>query len=121
MLQRQHCCTYTILYIGKEPASSSGDGQAQANAAYSLLLPGKVLHLNALLSMKKFRDRGNKERAVRGFLLLQEAGLGRVIENKPQRGTTVVSAAELLNNYYSFSFLSCTNLRKKSFPLTQKN
>lgn len=92
MLQRQHCCTYTILYIGKEPESSSGDGQAQAN---SLLLPGKVLHLNALLSMKKFRDHGNKEGAVRGFLLLQEAGLGRVIENKPQRGTTVVSAAEL--------------------------
>jgi hypothetical protein len=63
------------------------------HTAYSLLLPGKALHLNALLTMKKFRDRGNKDGAVRGFLLLQEAGLGRVTEHKPQRGTTMVSVA----------------------------
>ena len=70
--------------------SDETDGQVHANAAYSLLLPGKILYLNALLAMKKFRDRGNKEGAVRGFLALQEAGLGRVVEQKPQRGTTVV-------------------------------
>lgn len=64
MLQRRHSFIFIILHKENVPVSSSGDGQAQASAAYSLLLPGKVLHLNALLSMKKFRDRGNKEGAV---------------------------------------------------------
>ena len=80
-------------FTGNGTGSSNSDSQAQANATYSLLLPGKVLYLNALLAMKKFRDRGNKEGAVRGFMLLQKAGLGRVIENKPQRGTSVVCNA----------------------------
>lgn len=65
-------------------------GQAHGNAAYSLLLPGKVLYLNALLAMKKFRDRGNKEGAVQGFYALQAADLGQVVERKPQRGTNMV-------------------------------
>ena len=55
-------------------------------AAYCLLLPGRTLHLNALLIMKKFRDRGNKG-AVHAFLALLAAELGNVVEIKPQRGT----------------------------------
>ena len=83
-----------LYYAGKGDSSFRADGQAQGNAAYSLLLPGKVLHLNALLAMKKFRDRGNKEGAVRGFYVLEEAELGRVLEKKPQRGTNVVSTIQ---------------------------
>ena len=79
-----------VFLVGNQCGSQHRDGQAHANAAFSLLLPGQVLHLNALLAMKKFRDRGNKDGAVRGFILLQEAGLGKVIERKPQRGTSVV-------------------------------
>lgn len=67
------------------------DGQSHRNAGYSLLLPGRILHLNALLAMKKFRDRGNKEGAVKGFQLLVEAGLGELNERKPPRGTNVVN------------------------------
>ena len=69
------------------PISAS---EAEKNAAFSLLLPGKVLHLNALSHLRKFRDRGNKPGAVRGFEVLQEKGLGKIVSIKPQRGTTMV-------------------------------
>ena len=59
-------------------------------AAFSLLLPGKVLHLNDLSHLRKFRDRGNKPGAVRGFELLQENELGKLVSIKPQRGATMV-------------------------------
>ena len=52
-------------------------GEADRNAAFSLLLPGKVLHLNALLHLRKFRDRGNKPGAVKGFEVLQDNELGQ--------------------------------------------
>ena len=65
--------------------------QSHAVAAYCLLLPGKVLHISALLTAKRFRDKGNKEGAVRAIRVLQSAGLGDVIEIKPQRGTSLVS------------------------------
>ena len=64
--------------------------EAERNAAFSLLLPGKVLHLNALSHLRKFRDRGNKPGAVRGFELLQQIGLGKLVSIKPPRGATMV-------------------------------
>ena len=60
-------------------------------AAYCLLLPGKILHISALLSAKRFRDKGNKDGAVRGIKTLEAAGLGEIIEKKPLRGTSLVS------------------------------
>lgn len=66
--------------------------EAHRNAAMSLVLPGKVLHLNALLAMRKFRNYGNKAGAVRGFEELQENGLGNLHSIKPQRGATMVCA-----------------------------
>lgn len=59
-------------------------------ASYCLLLPGKTLHLSALLAAKRFRDRGNKDGAVRAIRVLQTAELGKVEEIKPQRGTSTV-------------------------------
>ena len=72
--------------------------EAHRNATMSLLLPGKVLHLNALLALRKFRDRGNKAGAVRGFETLQESNLGRLITLKPQRGATMVNCNTLCVN-----------------------
>ena len=57
----------------------------------SLLLPGKMLYLNALLAMRKFRNCGNKAGAVRGFEELQANGLGNLHLIKPQRGASMVS------------------------------
>lgn len=64
---------------------------ASKNARYSLLLDGKVLHLTALLSLRKFRDRGNKTGAILGFEALQKAGLGKLTSYKPNRGAALVS------------------------------
>ena len=63
---------------------------AQRNASYSLLLAGKVLNLTALNNLRKFRDRGNKTGAIESWKLLEEAGLGTVIESKARRGTDMV-------------------------------
>ena len=57
-----------------------------------LLQPGKTLYLNTLLKQRKFHDRGNKDGAVRGLKLLQEAGLGNFIEIKPQRRANIVTS-----------------------------
>ena len=65
--------------------------EAHQNATMSFLLPGKLLLLNALLALRKFRDSGNKVGAVRGFETLQESNLGRLITLKPQRGATMVN------------------------------
>jgi len=61
-----------------------------STAAYCLLLPGKKLYLKALLDMKKFRKRGNKEGAVAAFYRLEEEGLGKVYEVSNCKGTAVV-------------------------------
>lgn len=73
-----------------QPAHPENTTEAHRNAAFSLLLPGKVLHLNALLLLRKFRDRGNKAGAVSGFEELQKNGLGRLISTKLQRGANMV-------------------------------
>ena len=82
-----------ILLMCTAPTPSTSTGHTSkdhAVAAYCLLLPGKVLHISALLAAKRFRDRGNKDGAVKAIRVLQSAGLGEVCEAKPQRGTNVV-------------------------------
>lgn len=64
--------------------------QAHSNATYSLLLPGKVLNLSTLNTQRKFRDRGNKAGAIEAWKLLQQSGLGKMIETKARRGTDMV-------------------------------
>ena len=69
-----------------EAGPNKEDALAHSNAAYSLLLPGKVLNLRALRIQKKFRgNRGNKEGAKRGWYLLEKSGLDQVKEFKARR------------------------------------
>lgn len=70
--------------------------QDRQMATFCLLLPGKMLYISALLASKRFRDKGNKEGVVKAIKMLEEAGIGRVIEDKPPRGATVVSFCALL-------------------------
>ena len=42
------------------------------------MLPGKVLHLSALLTAKKFRTHGNKEGAIQAMQSLEADGLGQL-------------------------------------------
>ena len=81
--------------------------ESHSNAAMSLILPGKVLHLNALLAMRKFRNCGNKAGAVRGFEELQESGLGKIHSIKPQRGASMVRNILCV---YECMYKRCVNL-----------
>ena len=61
------------------PISCTPTGHDTTVASYCLLLPGKTLHISALLTAKKL---GNKEGAVRAIHLLESAGLGEGGRNK---------------------------------------
>ena len=68
------------------------ESKVRRNAAFTLLLPGKVLHLSALIVARKFRDRGNKAGALEAMNLLQDKGLGKLLSVNSARGTDKVSA-----------------------------
>lgn len=74
--------------------------EAFSNAAFSLLIPGKVLNLSALNTQKKFRDRGNKQGAKKGWQLLEESGLGKLQASKALRGTDMVCLEYLYLQQY---------------------
>lgn len=80
---------YFFLYVAFT-VTSTQDSQAHDNAAFSLLLPGRILYLSALLVQTKFRGRGNKAGALSGWNLLQEAGVAKLVERKHGRGTDKV-------------------------------
>ena len=65
----------SVDLTNEEPKESEG-----STAAYCLNLPGKTLFLSHLLSLKKFRKRGNKDGAIKAFFKLEEEGLGKVLE-----------------------------------------
>lgn len=77
-------------YTVAQAITNAQDSQAHDNAAYSLLLPGRILYLSALLVQTKFRGRGNKAGALAGWILLQEGGLAKLVEKKHGRGTDKV-------------------------------
>ena len=51
-----------------------------------------ILNLSNLLVKKKFAGKGNKAGAIEAFKQFEEAGLGKIVETKAQRGTDCVSA-----------------------------
>ena len=85
-----HSATNLFTLESVEAPVPEETSEAHRNAAFSLLLPGKVLYLNALLHLRKFRDRGNKGGAVRGFELLERQGLGLLVSTRLQRGANMV-------------------------------
>ena len=82
------CCTRVHLYTIGGP----DDKVVQENptAAYCLLLPGRKLYLSPLLAMKKFRNKGNKEGAIRAMHKLEDEGLGKVLIVSGSRGNSQV-------------------------------
>lgn len=70
-------------------------GPAAANScnttSFSLLLPGKTIHFNALNKKRRFRDKGNKAGAKLAWQELERADLGTYIEEKVARGAREVS------------------------------
>lgn len=78
-------------YVDQVENKPPEEDQANANATLCLTIPGKVLHLTALLTIRKFRKKGDKEGALAGFRALEKANLGMVEAINPRRGTSVVS------------------------------
>ena len=76
--------------------------KARRTAAFALLLPGKVLHLSALIVSRKFRDKGNKPGAIAAFKLLESSSLGKLHETKSVRGTDkVIIFSSCVQNVWS--------------------
>ena len=94
MLNTQTCYPITLAGIADvKPAPESN-----STAGFCLGLPGQKLYLTPLLTMKKFRKRGNKDGAITAFYQLEEEGLGKVMELAGYKGTSAVS---------TFAFMQC--------------
>lgn len=67
-----------LIFKLKFVAVNAEESKVRRNAAFALLLPGKVLHLSALIVTRKFRDRGNKAGALEAMKHLESCGLGKL-------------------------------------------
>jgi hypothetical protein len=86
-----HYCENAIKTQGQSEEQEDEITSDGATAAFTLTLPGKTLYLSKLLSLKKYRNRGNKDGAVRAFYRLEEGGFGRVFEVGGSKGASIVS------------------------------
>jgi len=59
---------------------SDDEQKAKSNAQYTILLPGKALHLTPLNNARKFRNRGNKDGGYKAFQYLVKEGFGTIEE-----------------------------------------
>ena len=62
-------------------------------AAFTILQPGKILDLSAMLKAKKYSARGNKDGAIKAMKKLQSDGFGMLKKKDMQRGAAAVSCA----------------------------
>ena len=67
-----------------------------------LTLPGKMLHLPALLTAKKFKNHDNKEGALQALRRLESEGLGQLYEVGSSHCGNIV-------RYASYIACVCTN------------
>jgi len=64
-----------------------------STAAFTILQPGKLLDLSAMLRAKKYANRGNKERAIKAMDKLESDGLGKLLRKEMQHGASAVSSS----------------------------
>ena len=84
------CHAYTfIIGPNSEPKSTIPVVGKSTVEGFCLTLPGKQLDLSVLLKEKKFRNKGNKEGALRAMRILEEDGLGRLDEKKLSNKSSV--------------------------------
>ena len=65
--------------------------EGYSSAALSLTLPGSILNMSACIYLKELRYAGNKSGGLRGWEMLQSAGLGKIKEKKAARETDKVT------------------------------
>jgi len=105
-----------------EPGPS--ESVEESTAEYCLNLPGKTLYLTHLLALKKFRKRGNKDGALRAFQMLDNEGLGKLVQVGSGKGSHAVSFEVLLLLSYSkeltFSVIQQFEFFKEAIPQTKE-
>ena len=67
------------------------DDDETATAAFCLLIPGKTLYLSHLLALKKFRNKGIKDGALKALCMLEKEELGRLLLVEGSGGPCAVS------------------------------
>ena len=72
---------------------SDDGGNVISAAAFTILQPGKILDLSAMLKAKKYSARGNKDGAIKAMKKLQSDGFGMLKKKDMQRGAAAVSCA----------------------------
>ena len=83
-MKKVHDIVIFYLTLAQPGQGDSKSAEAYSSAALSLTLSGKVLNMSALVYQKKFRYAGNKSGGLRGWEMLQSAGLGEIHEEKEQ-------------------------------------
>ena len=68
---------YNCIYVPDELLAADAES-VKSTAQYTLLLPGKALHLSVLNNARKFCNKGNKEGELKAFQLLEKEGLGKM-------------------------------------------
>ena len=77
------------FFLDLNPDVLKKEIKTEAVATFCLTLPRKELYLSPLLAMKKFKYKGNKEKAVAAFVMLESDGLGTLLEVGGSRGAMV--------------------------------
>ena len=83
-------CTCTCNTPDDTDDPKNVTSEDDATAAFCLTLPGETLYLTPLLNCNKFRNRDNKDGAVRAFVQLEEEGLGKTLIIGGSKGTAQV-------------------------------
>ena len=92
------CQTLSLLPLENGTCEQDED---EVNAVFTILLSEKRLNLSALLAQKKYGKQGNKD-GVGCFFMLEEDGLGKVLQLTGTKGTGVVG--DVPNIYYAYCF-----------------
>lgn len=77
---KEYCHNHWIISLVFVYTVDASAEDMKSNAQYTILLPGKALHLTPLNNARKFRNRGNKEGGYKAFKYLAQLGLGTIEE-----------------------------------------
>ena len=127
MMQRIKCVLLTIykdiniICTGKGQISDRMGGLAHGNAAYSLLLPGKIMYLNALLAMKKLEIVATKKVQCKASMPSRLQSWGKLSRENPSVELTwcvrdnVFQLAYTCMCIYMYSFFNVTLVQLYEF------
>ena len=100
------CLTLSGLFLNNGTHEQDED---ELNAAFTLLLPAREkAEFVSIVGPKKIRKLGNKDGVIRCFFMLEEDGLGKVLQLTGTKGVGVVRYPlyAFPNIYYTYCFVT---------------